>query len=305
MTIGIAAAGPGAGLAIVRALRAVESIGHGAVGGFVSLAAICGGTIERLETQRGGAEALLDGDPPAWLNASACAVLMSSGPNRPTPLAQFTPGDAAVGLLTGHRFPNAPDHADRPLNLVALDLMRRGEHPQRAVDLVADDHPAADAGLIAITPDGRIGLRDFAYLDQFADRGQAMLTSASGSVAVSHNAITPYRGLALVAAEVALDALGPPNRSTRHLQLSAGQPLRLGPRNAVEVDSVGAVTGLVVSDPTLLTGTRTFGLGYRAPVIGTYSDSWLQYEPFLVSRNGALHSVDGEASQSIPISSSR
>ncbi len=34
------------------------------------------------------------------------AALMSSGPNRPSPLAQFTPGDARVGLVTGHRLPN-------------------------------------------------------------------------------------------------------------------------------------------------------------------------------------------------------
>ncbi len=37
MTIGIAAYGPNAGQAIVEALRAAEVVGHGAIGGFVSL----------------------------------------------------------------------------------------------------------------------------------------------------------------------------------------------------------------------------------------------------------------------------
>lgn len=305
MTIGIAAAGVGAGLAIVQALRAVESIGQGAVGGFVSLAAISDGRIERLETQQGGAQALLADDPPAWLRASHCAVLISSGPNRPAPLAQFTPGDAAVGLLTGHRFPNAPDHTGTPLNLSALELMRRGEHPQHAVDRVANQNPTADAGLIAIAPDGRIGLRDFDYLDQFTDRGHATLSASAGSVAVLHNAIMPYRGLALVAAEVALDALGLPMQTTPHLELRVGLPLRVGPRNAVEVDPAGAVVGLVVSDLKLLTGTHTFGLGYHPPILGTPGKSWLRYEPFLVSKNGVLQSVDGQAHLSVAMECKR
>ena len=85
MTIGIAASGPHAAKAIIAALAAVEAIGTGAIGGFVSLAAISGGVLHRAQTQTGGGRALFEGPtPPHFLEANL-AVLMSSGPNRPAP----------------------------------------------------------------------------------------------------------------------------------------------------------------------------------------------------------------------------
>lgn len=83
MTIGIAACGPGAADAILSALMAVETFASGAIAGFVSLAAIVEDRIERVEIQTGGATALIAAGSPQWLADSRCAVLMSSGPNRP------------------------------------------------------------------------------------------------------------------------------------------------------------------------------------------------------------------------------
>ena len=40
MTIGIVAIGPAAGAGIIAGLRGIEKIGRGAIGGFVSLAAV-------------------------------------------------------------------------------------------------------------------------------------------------------------------------------------------------------------------------------------------------------------------------
>ena len=277
MTIGIAASGPRAGEAIVRALQAVEAIGHGAIGGFLSLAAISDGEIRRVETQQGGAKAAFPGALPDWLMASRCGVLMSSGPNRPEPLAQFTPADPAWGLLTGHRFPNAPGRSGTPLNVAVLDFLRRGCAPQDAVDRVIAENSDADAGLIAVTPDGRIGLGDSSYLENFPDRGHAVLAEGEGIVAVAHNAIAPYRGLALIAAEVAIGVINAHPATRIPLSLAAGLPIMLGSRNAVRVAPDGRVIGLVVSNPLLLSGEQSFGLGYRAPVLGAEPMRWLAY----------------------------
>lgn len=293
MTIGIAAAGPGAASAILEALRTVETIGRGAIGGFVSLAAVDNGRVERAEVQNGGALALFAKRPPDWLARARCAVLMSSGPNRPAPLSQFTPGAPAIGFVTGHRFPNSPDERGRPLNLAVLELMAQGLDPQAAVDRVAEENPQADAGLLAITPSGQVGLRDCTYLEQFADRGHARLASPQGAVAVTHNAIAPHRGLALVAAEVALTVLHAPAAEQMQIVLRAGVPLRHGQRNAVEIDDSGHVVSLTVTNPQLLTGTRSFGLGYRAAVTGARAGYYLQYEPYMVSCDGILQSIDG------------
>jgi len=94
MTIGIVAHGPRAGLAIVRALRAIEAVGRGAIGGFVSFVSIASdGSVERAETQRGGTIGLFpngetEGSAASLMEAPT-AGLMSSGPDRPEPLIPF------------------------------------------------------------------------------------------------------------------------------------------------------------------------------------------------------------------------
>lgn len=293
MTIGIAAAGPGAPAAILDALRAVEAIGQGALGGFVSLAAISQGQIMRAAVQDGGTKGLLSEGAPPWLQTADCAVLMSSGPHRPEPLAQFTPGDPSLGLVTGHRFPNSEDRNGQPLNLAVLDLMRRDQSAQAAVDRVIADNMQADAGLLAISPDGAMGIGDSSYLDQFADRGRAVLSDQHGCVGVVHNSITPYRGLALIAAERALERLRPPTRDVFRIEVKVGIALRAGPSNSVTISANGEVTGLTVLNPTLLLGTKSFGLGYRADVIAPDQTYRLNYEPYMVAKNGILISVDG------------
>ena len=116
MTIGIAAYGPNAGQAIIDALRAAEVVGHGAISGFVSMVVIGeDGELHRIETQRGGTQGLLKGgEMPTHFMRARHAALMSSGPDRPSPLAQFTPGDARAGLVTGHRLPNTVGAAGSP-----------------------------------------------------------------------------------------------------------------------------------------------------------------------------------------------
>ena len=128
MTIGIAVYGPMAGLATFKALQAVERVGRGAIGGFASFVAITAdGALLRSETQRGGTATLFTAGeticalPPQAFAEAPWAALMSSGPDRPAPLSQFTPGRAGVGLVSGHRLPNMPGADGLPINRAVLD----------------------------------------------------------------------------------------------------------------------------------------------------------------------------------------
>jgi len=295
MTIGIAASGPRAGQAILGALAAVEAIGIGAIGGFVSLAVIVDGEIVRAEIQQGGSRALFAGEVPARIANAEIAVLMSSGPNRPVPLAQFTPGDAVVGLVTGHRFPNSTGNNGLPLNEDVLARMHAGIGPDEAIAAVLQQNPMADAGLIALSADGRLSAADSRVLDSFGDRGNATLRSATGAaVSVSHNAILPYRGLALIAAETALNLMEDSCSIPHQIGLSVGLPLVAGPENAIHIDADNRPIAISVADSRFIEGSWSFGLGYRAKVNqGERVMARLTYEPYLVAVDGRLVSIDG------------
>jgi hypothetical protein len=76
MTVGIGIAGPRAGLAAWHALRAVEAVTRGMIGGFVSMAVLsANGEVLRAETQRRGSAGLFPGgDPPPARIAEAPAA---------------------------------------------------------------------------------------------------------------------------------------------------------------------------------------------------------------------------------------
>lgn len=306
MTIGIAVTGQGAGLAAFRALAAVEKVARGAIGGFVSFVAITEASeLVRAETQRGGTTTLFtDGEktgvpPPAAVAEARFAALMSSGPDRPAPLAQFTPGDPAAGLLTGHRLPNVPgDGADQPLNLAVLDRLRAGAAPEAAIRAELDAHPEADAGLIALDLEGRLFLADSAFVQQRADRGSALLTdpAAGRGVAVLHNAIHPHGPLAGLAAAVAMDSMAPADRADFAITLETGLLLELGATDALHVDAHDRVRRITVTRAAWL-GPRRDGaaVNFATPVlrngrtIGTTTE-----EPYCVVATGRLCSLSGQ-----------
>src|SRR5437870_4273275 len=107
MTIGIAAHGSNAGLAVYKSLRAAERVGSGSIGGFATFAAItASGKLLRHATQRGGTSTLfLDGEitgtePPSEVAAAPSAAVISSGPERPE-LEKLLTADPVAGLVTG------------------------------------------------------------------------------------------------------------------------------------------------------------------------------------------------------------
>ncbi|GEO42888.1 hypothetical protein SAE02_70360 [Skermanella aerolata] len=307
MTIGIAAHGPLAGRAILDGLALAERIGKGAVGGFVSLVVIgVDGRLHRAETQQGGTTSLFGGGTiPVVIAEAQFAALMSSGPDRPAPLSQFTPADAGIGLVTGHRLPNTVGSNGIALNVEVLALMRSGLGPAEAVEQVLAENPTVDGGIIAISVDGRIHAADTAYVAMFHDAGKAVLHSAFDpgiTVAVLHNAIRPWRGLGLVVAETVLDVMDPPDAADREVHLVSGIPVVSGPGNSIHVDESGAAIRLTVSNRKFLTGEWHLGLGPHASIVVANRNVGVAlYEPYLVLSDGYLRSVDGVDEFELPV----
>ncbi len=311
MTIGIAAHGPNAGLAVFRALAAVEAVGRGAIGGFVSLAALTAdGSVARATAQRGGIAALWADSEAAIPEAIASATtagLMSSGPDRPEPLSQFTPAEAGVGLVTGHRMPNTIGVNGVNLNDEVLALMRGGMAPAEAVEQVVRANPDVDAGIIALAADGRIHAANTALVAKRGDTGRALIDAReSGAVvAVLHNAIHPHRPLASLAAEVAMDVMQPDDRPDGWITLHEGVRLAAGAVNAVEIDADGAVEAIVVADARFLSGCWSLGIGYETGVIRRAEQiAVMLYEPYMVVNDGVLRTIDGQTEFRIPVRSS-
>ncbi|MEZ5934146.1 MAG: hypothetical protein R3F54_19855 [Alphaproteobacteria bacterium] len=304
MTIGIAVRGPGAGLAAFRALEAVEKIGRGAIGGFVSFAALTAdGRLLRAETQRGGTATLFtDGEatgvaPPADIATAPLAGLMSSGPDRPAPLSQFTPAAPNVGIVTGHRLPNMPGRDGVALNQAVLDRMIKGEPAAQAAEIMLEQNPEADAGIIALGLEGEAFAGNTAHVAKRGDLGLALASDATtGSVvAVLHNAIHPHGPLADLAAAVALDVMNPPDRADFTIEIAAGMPLALGDDNAVQVDAEGRALTITVTQASWLGPSRDGAvIDFAARVLrdGRLIGRTIA-EPYSVVRGGRLLSLSG------------
>ena len=260
MTIGIGAYGPNAGRAVYDALAAAEKIGVGAIGGFVTYAAIgAGGVVLRSETQRGGATTLFtEGEttgvaPLPAIAEARLAALISSGPDRPGPLAQFLPADPRGGLVTGHRIPNTLGANGKKMNEGAMELLLAGRPAQEAVDQVIAASPEADCGLIAIDKDGGAYFRNTERVIRRPDVGTALRRDeATGAVVVViHNAIRPFPVLASVAAAVALETMVGAGAPKGAVTINAGTPIEMGPENAVHCDAAGVARRVTTTDPAI------------------------------------------------------
>lgn len=305
MTIGIAASGTSAGLAVFRALRAVETAGSGCIGGFASFAAItAGGKLLRATTQRGGTSTLFVVDertgtepPPDFAN-TPIAALMSSGPDRPEPLAQFVTGDAGAGLVTGHRFAHAPGANGVAFNQDVLARMNRGVDVVTAVDEVIAENMHADVGLIGIDVTGYIHARNTERVAARIDTGATELASKVPRAAVSilHNAIHPVAGIADMAAEVAMETMQPANLPEFWVEASAGTLVVLGECNTVRVDPDLRVLEVTTTDASLLSGRQDGApiyIGSQVLQDGKRLGHTV-FEPYVVLVDGVIESLIGQ-----------
>jgi len=258
MTIGLVCTGPRAGRAALGALSAVERVATGAIGGFAAFAAIdAEGRLHRAATQRGGSATLfLSGEttgapPPKAVAEAPLAGLISSGPERPEPLSQFLAAEAEVGIVSGHRLPNAAGADGRPHNLAVLAAMAAGASPEAAVTAHLSANPEADVGLIAADRAGRLHAANSARVARRPDLGAARLEREGAAVAVLHNALGPGPSLAALAAETAMAVMAPALPDAA-ITVAAGTPVALGPAAAVEIDPEGRAVRILTTDPGLL-----------------------------------------------------
>lgn len=256
MTIGIAAFGADAGRAILAGLAAVEAVGAGEIRGFgVFRALAADGTPIDADTQEGGGTALRASLERRGLLATAeattVAALISSGPDRPEPLTQFLPGSTA-GLVTGHRLPNTAGADGVPLNLAALRRLEAGETPDAAAAAVIAGNPEIDAGLITVAP-GALGVAETARVLRRNDRGRALLLLPGGGagVAVLHNAIQPFEGLALLAAGTARGVLEAARPLLPAFRISSGTRVEFGGEDGVWLGEDGTLLRITGGNPGL------------------------------------------------------
>jgi hypothetical protein len=262
MTIGIAAHGPKAGLAVFNSLRAAENVGTGSIGGFATFAAITAdGRLLRHQTQRGGSRTLfLRGeqtgvDPPGDVADAIFAGVISSGPERPD-VERLLTADARAGLVTGHRLPIARGIDGLPLNQQTLDLLIEGRSAQAAVDQVMSRNPEADAGLIAVDMHGQVYGRNSARVLRRPDLAEGREASADGgaSVVVFYNAIRPYKAIAGLVTAVAMETMIGVPAPDDYVIVDVGIPVLPGPESAIHCGPDGRATHLTTADLAILSG---------------------------------------------------
>ncbi len=264
MTIGTASFGPRSGTAVFNAVLAAELLGRGAIGGFAVFAILdTDGKVHHRWTQDGGVGTL--DIPPSWHDAGIAACI-SSGPNRPEPLIQFLPGADGCGLVTGHRLPHAPNAGDAPINQAVLARLNAGEAPQAAIDAEFAQSPEIDAGLIAITADGRLGWANSARVQRRSDLGLAHRSAADCGFALLHNSIFvadgPCQNLADALSGIAWQALTGTPAPHSFLKLDRPIAFRLAERDRILVSETGDIIGLETANPALLTADRIGTAGY-------------------------------------------
>lgn len=305
MTIGIAASGACAGAGILAGLRAVEAVGRGAIGGFVSLAVLTkDDRLLRAETQTMGTRGLFGEAPPEALLHAPLAALISSGPDRPTPLSQFVAADPEAGLVTGHRFPHALSAEGRPLNETILEAMRSGADPQQAIDDIVAAEPSHDAGFIALSRAGTIGLGNMPSVLRRSDQGTRLLHDAEmgARVAVIHNAIHPHAAIALLASEVVLDTMRVRTTKQRTISVGEGVGLSYGAAPEIHVDKDLNTIRISHPDARDICDETSFGMGDRVRVMqGGTPIGWLGHEPFMIVKDGLVLTWDGKPSLRLPV----
>lgn len=271
MTMGLAASGRRAGEAVLAAMAAAEVLGQGEIGGFAVLAGLTGdGRLLYATTQRGGSCGLRrdnEADVIAAIAGASRAAVITSGPDRPTPLTQFLPGAVGVGLVTGHRLPSVAGPDGTPLNAAVFARLEAGEAPEAAVAAVLATAAENDAGLIALSADGRLALRNSARVSRRPDLGVFEARGEGWSVGLLHNSITSDVPYAEAIGGVARAALGGGEGPVGLLTFGAPVPIVAAATDRVQVDSAGRILVIETANPALPTARRRGGAIYLGSTV--------------------------------------
>lgn len=314
VAIGIVAKGPKAGEAIFNGLRMVERVSGNCIGGFAVYSVLTqDGKLVSYETQRGGTNTLVtEGEetgvlPSKEVLEAPIAGLISGGPDRPEPLSQFLPAKAGVGIVTGHRMPNALGVSGKPVNVEVLELMKAGMDAGAAVAKVMDANPEVDAGLLAIDVRGNIGWRNSPRVDRsILTARHSRRESASGVVEVLLNEIFPPETAELAAA-VGIGVMTGKEKADAYMTISSGVPVEYGPEDMIYVDENLVVEKVYTPDRTLLKGRRAGIVPYMSSkvvqngkVIGR-----LTLEALTVLEDGVIKELDGQTSVKLSLKKAR
>lgn len=294
MTVSIALYGPNAGAAVLQVLATAEKLCSGAIGGFVAAAAVFPDHIVLAETQTGGVAQLQFSTNRQAFESACIAGLISSGPNRPEPLSSFVSAAPGVGVVTGHRMPNAPGRDGQPMNRTVLQLLAEGMTPQSAVSQVVNANPQADCGLIAVNVQG---LGHAANTDAVtrADAGMASGSRGDASVWVLHNAVRPFESLAPVLVEVGLDVMQPWFRECGKVLFNKGCLIEAGESPQIHINEQYQVENIVARQSNSNEVIRPLDIGCQPQVLLNGKPfASLLYEPLLMAQGNKLLSADGE-----------
>jgi len=318
MTVAVVCVGPEAGRAAVEALAHVEKVGKGAIGGFAHLAAVVmdgdgdgdgdggrsGGRVVRLETQRHGTESLLGSGVPEDVQdvlQARVAALISSGPDRPTPLSQFVAANGSGCVATGHRMPQAKGIRGCSLVEDALERMRNGATSEEAIRRVMVENPHADAGLVGADLEGNVFGENSRRVLRRPDVGHARRKQGNVAVEVLANSIGPEgQAIADLAAATAMNIMSP-NKPNNSLWLVMGTPVEFDEEDTIvveEIDGLAYISCVKSTDPLTQYQDReeVALIGPQAKVMWADGTPMGQChsEPFMVIDKGRVVSCDGQ-----------
>lgn len=318
MTIGIGAFGPHAGEAVFEALKHVEratlgEIGSGSIHGFAVYVAITqDGKMITYTTQSGGTTTLVTSGEEVGLRPEKDALearvagIISSGPNRPEPLTSLLAAKASVGLVTGHRIPNAPCiKSKQPVNSRVLLLIEQGVKPQDAVNkVINEDNPHIDAGLIAVNLAGEIGVVNSPRILKRADLNHSRAEDkATGSIVeVINNEIFPPKALGDLAAAIAINTMTREREPNFFVTVKSGTMVEKGDEDRVDVDANMVANKIYTIDHYVLEGEQLCVVPYSYSKV--YRDEEfigiLMSEPIAVLKEGLITNLCGRDFIDIP-----
>ncbi|MEM7259497.1 MAG: hypothetical protein AAF404_19140, partial [Pseudomonadota bacterium] len=155
-------------------------------------------------------------------------------------------------------------------------------------------NPTADCGLIAVNCAGGGGAANTVCMNR-PDAGMTSGQRDDTSVWILHNAVRPFKSLAPILAEIALDVMRPAVTETGHVLFKEGCLVEAGESPQIHVDASGMVEKIVVGLSTSREA-QALDIGCQ-PTIYSHGKSIarLVYEPLLMVRDNRLLSADGES----------
>lgn len=303
MTIAIGAIGKNAGLAVWKALNSVEKVTSGSIGGFATFTIIGeDGKTEYYCTQRGGSRTLFtSGDsvstyPPETVIKAPIAGVISSGPDRMEPLSDFLVSEDNVGLVTGHRIPQAIGVNGLPVNIEVLKLMKKGIPANVAIEMVMSHNPNVDAGLIAIDLKGNCGIMNSIKVENRIDAAKAIVEKDDAKVMVLNNEIYPVKITADLAAAIAIQVMSEERKPDFQISIDIGLKVQHGPDDKVVIDENNRAIEVFTTDSTILKGRVTCVVPYLGSIIVKNNKiiGKLMNEPITILDNGKIMDLAGQ-----------